>query len=147
MPQELGLPKYLDKDTAPGTKIVVAGEYLGWSFSQKYRNNKQHRFAQLSDGQEVILGGGQLTWNVDQGRIVEGGVYDITYEGKKEIEKGQWAGSESHDYKIEVYSKAEVETLLKEYGVELRGKSAAVSEPTLAPMESASASESLEGLE
>ena len=150
MPRELGLPRYLDENTAPGSKVVESGEYVGYTVSPKFKN-RQHRFMQLEDGQEVILSGGQLDWRFDQGHLVEGNVYNVFFEGKKEIEKGKWAGTDAKQYKLELYTKAEVEELLKSFKTSLQTKAMPTgmskAEEEVSKLPEASATESLEGLE
>jgi len=149
MPEELGLPRYLEKDTPEGTKVVTAGEYSGYTVDAKY-NSKQHNFFEIG-GDHVILNGGALNWREEQGQLVRGQVYDITYEGKSAIEKGKWAGNEAKQYKIAVYSKKEVTDLLEGSGVDLRGAipsdEGAEDMGPVAELPSADASESLAGLE
>jgi len=146
MPQKLGLPNYLPKDCAEGTELFKAGEYCGSTLSQKY-NNQQHNFFVVDSGEHWVLNGGQLDWRVEQGTLVEGQVYDVTFAGNKEIEKGQWKGSTSKNYDLAVYSKDEVDELLKKTGGSLRGPNTAPAEAEIAPEPVAAAGESLEGLE
>lgn len=121
MPQELGLPVYLDKEAEAGTVIVKAGEYCGFTVSAKYKN-KQHNFFEVGgEGRHVILNGGQLDWREEQGTLEEGKLYDVIFDGMKEIEKGEWKGSDAKQFKLAVYSAKETKDLLKESGVELKG--------------------------
>lgn len=109
MPQELGLPKYYKlSETDPGTKLVEKGEYIG-EVMGKY--GAQHRFRQMDDGQEVVLSGGSLNWRVKQEHIALGDVFDIYFEGKGIVEKGDFAGKESNNYKLEKYSLEELKLL------------------------------------
>lgn len=150
MPQELGLPVYLGKDTEAGTKVVEAGEYCGHTMSAKY-NNRQHNFFEVGgEGRHVILNGGQLDWREDQGTLEVGKLYDVVFDGMKEIEKGQWSGSNAKQYKLAVYSASETKDLLKKSGSELKGGSVKADSPVEEePVEekAADASESLDDLE
>jgi len=93
MPQELGLPRYLSKDAEAGEVIVTGGEYCGYTISPKFKN-KQHSFYEIG-GDHVILSGGQLNWREEQGDLEKGKVYDVTFDGKRELEKGKFAGTEA----------------------------------------------------
>jgi len=153
MPQKLGLPNYLDKETAANTLLFKAGEYAGFQISPRY-NNKQHNFFLLESGEHWILNGGQLDWREEQGTLVEGQVYDVTFEGMKKIEKGQWKGTDSKNYELAVYSADEVEALIKKTGAKLRGKVSSspkvkpeADDPEAADPKSDDEAESLEGLE
>ncbi len=111
MPKEMPLPRYLDKDAAPGTKVVTKGEYLG---ATEGRYGPQHNFMELDTNQHVVLSGGSLNWRVEQGHMVEGEVFDITYEGREVMTKGDFKGKESKNYKFAKYEDDELpEAFLK----------------------------------
>lgn len=129
MPEELGLPKYWKlSETEPGTMLVEKGEYLG-EIMGKF--GAQHRFRQVDDGQEVVVGGGSLNWRVEQGHINKGEVFNIIFEGKEKLEKGPYKGKESNNFKIEKFSGKELE----EIGFEPTATVAAATEPATASSE------------
>ena len=139
MPIEMTPPKYYNlKETAAGTVLLALGQYVGPSDG---RFGLQHNFIQHADHQHVVLNGGAIDWRVEQGHIREGEYFDITFEGKGVMEKGNFKGKEVNNYKIEKYSDEE----LKDKGITLKVK------PTVAPPEVAaqpvSTSEALDDLE
>lgn len=127
MPTELGLPRYHKySETEPGTRLVHMGEFIG---STEGKFGAQHNFIELATGQQVVLNkSGGLDWNIEKGRIKEGGVYDIYFEGKEKLTKGTFAGKDANRFKIAVYSPEE----LSAAGLKRSGASAGA-KPTSAP--------------
>jgi len=82
----------------PGT--VILGTYRG-SFTAKKYGTIYHKI-QTENGLVALAGSpkgaGQL--NKRMGQVVEGAEVKIVYNGKKVIEKGQFAGQESNDFTI-----------------------------------------------
>lgn len=107
MPQEMGLPKYFKySELNGGEKLVVMGEFIG-STEGKY--GAQHNFIELQTGQHVVLNkAGGLDWRIEKGHIFEGGVYDVTYDGKEKLEKGKFAGKDANKFKIAQYNDEEL---------------------------------------
>lgn len=108
MPKEIGLPKYFKySELKGGEKLVKMGEFIG---SSEGRFGAQHNFVQLEDGQHVVLNkAGGLDWRIEQGHVVEGGVYDVTYAGKDVLTKGKFEGKEAHKFSIAQYDDEELE--------------------------------------
>lgn len=129
MPQELGLPVFplsKNSDTKPGDKVVTMGEYIGETESKMGVN---YNFLEPKTGRHVVLSGGAIRWRIEQGHIVEGGFYDITWNGKSPVGKGQWAGKEAHDFKFAVYRDDEVPAEYRS-SRPVNGASAADEDPT-----------------
>jgi hypothetical protein len=137
------LPRYLAKDAEPG-RVVTQGEYIG---ETQGRFGPQHNFVEIGTGQHVVLSGGSLNWRVEQGHIVEGGVYDVDYLGKKTMEKGDFAGKETKDYKFSTYEDSELPEafLKKRSGAATPAKAAAGSAPS-APAVKSPETEALDDL-
>jgi len=113
MPVELGLPKYYDfKTLKAGTKIVDMGEYIG-DVPGKF--GIQYKFRQAKDNQDVVVGGGSLKYRVNNGDIYLGGVYDITFEGKEVLAKGNFAGKDVNNFKVAEYKNSELADYERQY--------------------------------
>lgn len=108
MPTELGLPKYHKySEKKAGEKLVDMGEFIG---STEGKFGAQHNFIEMKTGQQVVLNkAGGLDWQIEKGRIAEGGVYDVIYDGKDVLTKGTFAGKEAHKFKILRYDDAELQ--------------------------------------
>lgn len=106
MPIEMGLPKYFNfAETKVGTQLVHKGEYIGETTS-KYGAN--HNFMELDTNQLVTISGGQINWQVKEGRMKEGEVFDIYYEGKEKMTKGDYAGKDANQFKFCKYKDHEL---------------------------------------
>lgn len=105
MPRELGVPQFPIKEASKGDQLVAMGEYVGITES-KFGNN--YNFIQLEDGGHIVLSGGALKWRVESGHMSEGDVFDIFYEGKETMEKGDYKGKDVHTFKILQYGPDEI---------------------------------------
>jgi hypothetical protein len=105
MPKEMPLPRYLDKDAKPNTKVVTKGEYIGES---EGRFGRQHNFMELDTNEHVVLSGGSLNWRVDNDHMAVGEVFDVIYTGKEMMTKGDYKGKESKGYKYLKYEDSEL---------------------------------------
>lgn len=143
MPQELGLPRYHKySDTAPGTKLVDMGEYVG---TTQGKFGDQYNFIELKTGQQVVLNkSGGLAWRIEQGHIFEGGVFDVTFDGKEKLTKGKFEGKDANRFKIAKYDNSELEAA----GVKRpEGGRAAAKAPTPTPISTPVPVEALDDLD
>jgi hypothetical protein len=126
MPKEMRPPRYLPKDCEAGTKLVTKGEYIGQT---EGRFGPQFSFMELESGDHVILGGGALRWRVEQGHMVEGEVFDIIFDGKQKMLKGDFAGKDVNAFKFLKYEDSE---LPKEF-LEKRAAGGSTPQPAAQP--------------
>lgn len=105
MPKEMKPPRYLPQDAKPGTKIVSRGEYVGQT---EGRYGPQFNFVELETGDHVVLGGRGMLWRVEQGHMAPGDVFDITFEGKDKMTKGDYKGKDVIKWKYEKYEDSEL---------------------------------------
>lgn len=130
MPQELGLPKYFKySECKPGQKLVTMGEFIG---TTQGKFGDLYNFLELATGTQVVLNKtGQIAWRIEQGHIAEGGVYDVTFEGKEKLTQGKFAGKEANKFKFAKYDDGEI----AEAGYRRSGAVAKAPTPTPTPQE------------
>lgn len=106
MPREMGLPVYYKyDDLEPQTQLVVKGEYIG---TTQGKFGDQFNFLEVETHRHVVLSGRSLAWRVEQGHMNEGEVFDIYFEGKVKLTKGQMAGKDVVNFKLLKYSRDEL---------------------------------------
>ena len=152
MPRKLGVPTFpLGKNgwAEEGRKIVHMGEYVGESEGKmgvnfNFMELEKNPDSPNDDPSHVVLSGGALRWRAEQGHLIKGHVYDITYKGKTEVQKGQWAGKEAHDFELAAYEPHELPEsfrMSKGFEAQAQASAAAAAGPT------ATASESMDDLQ
>ena len=79
---------------------VITGIYRGAVMSKKHKDLLYHRFLQ-PDGSVIVLGGTARLNKVLNSISLDSEVR-ITYNGKKKLSKGNYAGTSYHDFEVEV---------------------------------------------
>lgn len=93
--------KFYDFSTLPASTVVVEnGVYIGAKKSIQFDNNT-HFFREQA-GSKVGLSGGQLDWLVDEGELVVGQRYRVTFGGKKQLETGKYKGKEANTFIVDL---------------------------------------------
>lgn len=107
MPTKMGLPKYFKySDCKPGDVLVEKAEFTG---TTEGTYGAQFNFIEVDTGQHIVLNkAGQFEWRLDQGHMVPGEVFRITYLGKEKIERGTFAGKDANKFEIEKYEDHEL---------------------------------------
>jgi len=97
-----GQKKYYKLAECKKGQILVEGKYVGVTEAgptSMYPGSLTYNFKPLDGSATVGLSGGQLGYLLEE-NAREGDIVQVTYQGMEKIDKGRFAGKDSHQFTI-----------------------------------------------
>ena len=103
----VGGVKYINLKEAKAGDLLVEGRYVESKPSNRYPTSTNHVF-QPDEGPRHVVSGGHLGWLLEE-YVKPGDRVQVYYKGKEKLDKGKFAGSESHQFELGVVSNLDAE--------------------------------------
>jgi len=100
-----GMKNYINLKEAEKDSLLVEGKYTHRTLSEKFKS-WTYFFKPLDGGPVTGVSGGHLTYLMED-NVMEGQLVQVVYKGMEKITKGEWKGTDSHQFELAVADSAD----------------------------------------